>query len=417
MNAAASQGSAPRKLILVEECLIGPSGHFFQWNKSVKRLNEARGYAVKVYAHGELKDDLAEELGAVKHFKHSWWFRQGPAKTPLHGLYRFFHYTWHNWRENAAIVRREGQADCIMISTVRIHQLIAWYFICRKHLGKDFQRLFFFVITGQGTYEKGDPNPKFGKSAGLFRFFLKKYAKWVKEGKVCFANDSDQTSREYEILAGVPFHEIPSPAVPVNVRQSAAPQNGDPVRFITLGPVRHEKGSDVFHDAILKYLERYPDDSVRFAFHWPNQMRDGADQPMEPDPKFHEDARVELITDFLSSEAYEELFLNAHCVVLPYRWTSYFARQSNQVAEAGTAGLPMIVTDDTWLSRAVDRWAHGLKVPDGDTEALVTALKQMHDNIAAHLEAATQRRPNAQAFNSPERFMAYLWGEPVDAAP
>ncbi|MGF1449418.1 MAG: glycosyltransferase [Opitutales bacterium] len=416
MNAEASKDAGPRKLVIVEECLIGPAGHFFQWNKSIKRLNEARGHTVKVYAHAELTDELAQDLGAVKHFKRSWWFRGGPAKTPLHGLYRFFYYTWHNWRENAAILKREGTADCILISTVRVHQLIAWYLLCRKHLGKDFQRLFFFVITGQGTYEKGDPEPKFGRSAALVRFFIRRFAKWEAEGKVCFANDSDQTSKEYEILAGVPFNEIPSPAVPVNVRQSRAPQNGAPVRFVTLGPVRHEKGTDLFHAAILKYLERYPEDPVRFVFHWPNQMRDGNDAPMEPAAAFRDDERVELVTDFLSSEQYEALFLNAHCVVLPYRWTSYFARQSNQVAEAGTAGLPMIVTDDTWLSRAVDRWAHGLKVPDGEVEPLVNALKQMHDNIGEHLAQAEARRPQAQAFNSPERFMAFLWGEPQSDA-
>jgi hypothetical protein len=62
-------------------------------------------------------------------------------------------------------------------------------------------------------------------------------------------------------------------------------------------------------------------------------------------------AAVEIVHGPLASDDYLHLLLSAHVVLAPYDRDSYYARSSGILAEALSAGIPVIVPAGTWMAR------------------------------------------------------------------
>jgi len=179
--------------------------------------------------------------------------------------------------------------------------------------------------------------------------------------------------------------------------------------FSCLGPARFEKGIDVMQAAIKAYLAAHPNGNARFVIQWNAPILDAAGAPYLPDAELRADPRVILITESMSSAAYDAAVAATDVMLLPYRRSSYFARISGVAVEAVTAGVPLIYTRGTWCEDLVNDVGAGIGVADNDVQGLAEAIGVMTEDYAAYRAAARLRAEAARRSHSGEAFVSKLW--------
>ncbi len=212
------------------------------------------------------------------------------------------------------------------------------------------------------------------------------------------------------VASGLDFDPSSSPSVhpvhPVAASGSGSrPSTLDPrpstqpITFTITCPgfARHEKGTDLFQEAIRILLARPDADDFRFVLQWPEPfaMPDGT--MLGPDPSLVEDPRVEFLNQNLNSEEYASLLARTDLIVLPYRRKSYHHRVSRVAIEAEKMGIPIIYTEGTWSGEVADLSGCGVQIaeerPDSVADAIVKAvaefpfLKEKARNGAASVSA------------------------------
>jgi glycosyltransferase involved in cell wall biosynthesis len=400
-----------KTLGIVEEALCGYSAHWFEWIRAVKLINEAQGVRVRIAANKKMDSGAAQALGAEPVIERNSWddsLNRQPA------LIRHAQVMIHNlrvYRGCATALKKWGPIDCLQLPVVKIHHLIGCLALTRRYGGRRFKRLVMQVNMPPGRHIVGQVEPVFSRNSKLIQSVLRAYRPYVDRGIVCLGSDSDQTAKDYELLTGVPFVEFPTPRISTNT--ATPPQvrrKNSPVVFTCLGPSRQEKGSDLLLSAIQAYLQMPQRTPARFVLQWTSDLTDASGKTVSPDPWLLEHPDVRLLRRALTSEEYDRELLGSDCVVMPYRWNSYFCRISGLAVEAATAGIPVIYTENTWLERAMKRYGAGLAVRDGDVPDLVETLAAMAKGIDEFQIAARSRAPLAREVNSPENFLRCLWG-------
>jgi glycosyltransferase involved in cell wall biosynthesis len=400
-----------KSLGIIEEALCGYTAHWFEWIRSVKLVNEAQGVRVRIAGNKGLDPEVARVLSAEAVLERNSW--ESPRSRPS-ALKRYTTILSHNYflyRNCAQLLERWEPIDCIQVPVVRIHHLIAWLALTRRFGGRRFQRLVMQVNMPEGRHEKGRSQPVFKRSSFLIQQVLRAYGPYVAKGLVCLGSDSDQTAKDYEILSGVPFVEFPTPRVSPHSANKVEKRTADTrVVFCCLGPSRHEKGSDLLLAAIQAYLQLPERTPARFVLQWTDDFSDPIGRWVSPAPWLLRHPDVQVLRGSLTSEQYDRHLLASDCLILPYRWDSYFCRISGLAIEAATAGIPAVYTEDTWLERAMKRYGAGVAFRDGDVANLVEKLVEMAKNIDKFHLMAQAQAPIARSVHSPENFLDCLWG-------
>jgi glycosyltransferase involved in cell wall biosynthesis len=399
-----------KRLLIVEECLKDLNGHFFEWNRSVREMNVRAGAVVEIYAHRNIEPELQRMLQARAHFTNTYIEKTRPSHGALDAVISLCRFIKTVYQSSHRALQEAGPVDCVLISTTRIHQLAAWYILCRKYLTKRFQRVVCYFVIGQAHYFGNSERPHFPKRALLLSFLLKLYRKWVRHGQVVFCVDCDRLAAEYEALSGVRFAEIPIPTVSVRALPPRQEKRAA-TTFLSLGAPREEKGSDILIDAIRLFRQKYGTDNVRFVIQWPTNFRKRNGEWITVAADVRDDPTVIMIDRFLSSSEMDEYLADADCVLLPYRWQNYFSRSSGFVVEAAAAGLPVLVTENTWLERAMNDYGWGIAAKDGDAADIADKIHAIACDVDHHKKQARKRMDSARERHSPERLLNILWGE------
>jgi glycosyltransferase involved in cell wall biosynthesis len=173
-------------------------------------------------------------------------------------------------------------------------------------------------------------------------------------GNVRFYADTEELSRQYEELAGLPFRTLPIPHTHAAPRPPRAPAG--PLHILYLGDARKEKG---FHHLPGIVRDLWADCVATGRVAWTIQ----SNPPLTDDEPEIRAAREQLrglasdavvvLTAALSSDQYRRLLLSGDIILLPYEQAAYRWRSSGILVEALAAGIPPIVPADTWLARQV----------------------------------------------------------------
>ncbi|WP_343061195.1 glycosyltransferase [Novosphingobium flavum] len=401
---------AGKRLLVVEEALKDPVGHWYEYIKGVVELNRREGAEVITVAHARIDPAIAREIAAIPAFPRSNW--DGVYAHPK-AWRRYLGVLRHNWlvyRTMRRIVDQHGPFDCLFAPTVIVHHAWGWRLLfARRQAG--IGRMVLLFRNNAGTYEPGSTMPVFKRSAAMLRSALKSFAGAIGAGRVALATDSSKLAREYGLLCGLVPEVYPSPRIapfPNQPRPPKAP--GEPLVFSCLGPARFEKGIDLLQEAIKLCLARGLPRPVRFVIQWNQPIVDAQGQPYLPDPALLADPHVEFVTEPMDSAAYDAAIAATDCMLLPYRRDAYFARISGVAVEAATAGIPVLYTTDTWTADLIEEVGAGIGTADGDIAALAEGIMAMIERYDAVQESAMERRSAAQAAHSGEAFVAKLWG-------
>lgn len=410
-RAVATQlGLEGKRLLILEEGLRDYHAHFFTWIKAIRKINQNAGVEVLVGGHRAMDAEIQEALQAHAIYSHNSWEGIYNSSNPIVRYYGILMHNGRVYRQTKKLLQELGHVDCIELTAGRLHVLLAWWWLCKRFMGKRFDRLVITMLTSQAFY---DANQKmtFKRSAVMIRKAMQLFRPWIDTGQVCFAADSHLIAKEYKALTGIDFRLFPSPGVALQEWQSRQPPQIDSDRgpcFTTLGVSYYDKGIDVFQEAILKFLERHPETKARFVLHWAKQT-DGPDGPIPIKDALRNAPQVTVLEHVLSREEYQEHLLAADCIVLPYRRAVYYARSSGVTVEAACAGIPMIVTHDTWLSWTQNKIGAGLTFKDEDASDLCRALQEFASRWSELSEEAMRQRQVALDYNSADNYLRCLW--------
>jgi glycosyltransferase involved in cell wall biosynthesis len=409
-----------KRLLICEEALISYTGHFYTWIKSIRKINLAAGAQVEVASNTEVEKPIADEFSAHRTYSKNNWsgvYHYTQAWKRYLGVFK------HNklvYTETKRLLKETEPIDCILLPAARIHHLIAWRFLCSRFLKSKFKRIVIFILTSEAVYNKDHTDFTFKGSANLIRLALKSFKKYVKTGEVLFAGDSHITCAEYERLAGVSFTVFPSPGVAL--AKSAETAESDEEKFsrglvfVILGLSVFDKGIDLWQEAVLKYLRNHPDGKAKFIIQWGVKTHSYEGKEIPIHDELRNSPKVTLLERSLTDEEYVDYFQKSDFLSLPYRRKAYFNRISGVLIEAACSGIPMMVTENTWLSWAMEEYGAGVTVKDNDSEDLYQKLLYSVDNWRSLAKAAEAKRPIALEKNSSENYLHCLWEEGLNGS-
>ncbi len=411
---ASSAPETPRRrLIVCEEALKDFNGHWYEYDKAVVEMNRAEGVEVTVLAHRELIPEIAREINAVPFFSHTNWdglYYHPRAWRRYLGILR---HNWRMWRAMSRYFRQQaGTVDLVFVPTVVIFHLLAWWFLAWRFGGGRKVKRIVLLIRNSATHYEADKEIQFSQSARILGAVLKAYQPWTKTGRVVFTTDSHRLADEYDQLAGLPMTVLPHPCSlvsPPAVKLSGAKAAGT-FTLMSPGPARWEKGAHL----LLEALKAPKLGQVRCRMQWPGPVFSPSGTEVKPNPGA---ANIEILGRPLSSEAYAALLAEADAVVLPYLREAYYARISGVAVEAMLMGIPLIYSQDTWVSSMVSEYGAGLGFPSGDIQALSECIWEMSQNPVKWKALAVEKRSAARAHFSPANFQSGLWGVTQTPAP
>jgi glycosyltransferase involved in cell wall biosynthesis len=398
-----------KKLLICEEALTGYRGHYYTWIKAIRHIHESAGAEVMVAGNMLMDESIRDEFKAIPAYSTNSWTGIYNHPKAWRRYANVFRHNLKLFTENRKLFRQTGKVDCVVLTAARIYHLIAWYFLCRLYLGKYFDRVVFFVLTSEAVYDTEHNNYHFKPSSKLIGSVIRRMSGYVQSGKVVFAGDSHITCGEYEVLTGVPFCVFPSPGAGLASGNPGYEEQHEVPHIVFLGVSVIDKGIDLLQEAILQILQENPDLKARFIIQWGTRTTDYSGNPVDISPQLREAAQVELLEHTLDDVSYRRYLQTADVMVLPYRRLEYFNKISGVAVEAALAGIPMIVTENTWLSWAMDEYGAGLQVKDGDVQDLKNKLMYAITHWRELKKQAAARKGTAIELNSSERYLRQMW--------
>ena len=165
--------------------------------------------------------------------------------------------------------------------------------------------------------------------------------------------DSDGLTTQYQDLASVRFDTLPiphtAPAVPRSNLRSG------PCKMLFLGDARIEKGFQHLPDIVSALMSPNGTGSDEVAFEF--QAYSSVPRPEPAVEQSRERLRrfvgmgVTLWERPLAPPEYNSLLGRGDLVLFPYEQAAYAARTSGVYVEALSAGIPVLVPQQTWMAR------------------------------------------------------------------
>ncbi|MHA4843867.1 glycosyltransferase [Flavitalea antarctica] len=402
-----------KRLLICEEALIDYKGHFYSWIKAIREIHIKEGVEVLVAGNNMIDPTIKEEFNVYPAYTHNNWSGIYDYRQSWLRYASVFLHNYRIYRQTRELLKTTGPVDCILLPAVRIHHLLAWKKLCKERMGKDFKRVILFLLTSEAIYNEDFSDFGFKTSSRFIGKILKGFMDEVKAGRVILAGDSQITCKEYERLSGVPFRVFPSPASGLQASLEMKATNHKKVEqdttFVILGVSVIDKGIDVLQNAILQLLAESPELKAQFIIQWSTPTTDYDGRPVPISDKLRSAKQVQLLENVLDEESYKKYLQQADFIVLPYRRRVYFNRLSGVAIEAACAGLPMIVTENTWLAWALNEFGAGVTVKDGDSADLAQKIKYCIEHNSELGRAACERKQIALEVNSAQKYLEKVW--------
>jgi glycosyltransferase involved in cell wall biosynthesis len=397
-----------KRLLIAEESLRDLKGHWFDLIQVVEKTAKHMGWQVDVAMHNDAVPEIVTSFNSYKVFKHAKYLDNN-KKLPFERYYSFILHSYRIFKQIKPFLKSKESYDVILVPTVMVHHLLAWYLV--MFLANKPKHLTLFFITNPGEWNPDTKAPFFPKSTLILKKLLLQFKKLTLKGKVTLAVGTIGNKAEFEKLTGLPFTMSPQP-VPIDsenvYRLKSSLHKTDTIVFSCLGFARHEKGSDLLKAAIEKILRQNPGFDGHFMVQWvdPFTMPDGT--LCQPDDFLTTHPKVTIIDKGVLADEYVSLLAKTDCMVLPYRNSSYYARVSQVATECTCIGTPMIYTKGGWLEETVTGYGAGIGVADESVEDLTNAILQMQEQYATHKSAAESVMEKARQYYSPEHFVSLL---------
>lgn len=403
-----------KRLLITEEALRNREGHWFEYNRATKAAVQSAGnIQVDMLGHRTMEPDVAEELGAIPHFRYTVWDQ---TYNQPHALRRYFGIGLHNYRlycDLSAYLQQSEYYDLVFAPTVVLHHLAGYHAVAKRFAGKRFGQLVLLIRNNIAHYDT-EGNRTYRNTSRYWKWAICRFKPLLRDRSVRFVTDSERLADEYEELTGIRFEVLPHPSLVSGVTPKAygvcERRHREMIRIFLPGPSRYEKGTDRLLDAV-RLLDGKMTASLEFTLQWtdafarPDGTMLGPDDAVSLDPRI----RFRILDKPLRSEQYTDELCRADYILLPYRLEAYYARISGVAVEAMLLAKPMIYTRNTWIGTIAEQFGVGIAVAD-DAESVAQVIQQLSIHDEQHVELARRQSSRVADFFSAESFAKKLVG-------
>jgi glycosyltransferase involved in cell wall biosynthesis len=402
-------------VIYADTGLSSEVGHHANSCRAITAALRERGHTVSVAGHVGITQDLADALGAQRHFRlHTYWYDDG---DPVSGWLNAFH--------TAAVVTADDFArlgpfrpdQLLFVSSIMPAQLLALRNFLAVLPDAARPRVFAELGTDPGLDHIDDEsgtrfgvrNPRHDPRATLYRFAgLQLRATPVPQLSLC---SFDRTSSEvYAMLLSHEVLTLPLPRFsPPALRRRGARA---PYTVGVLGHQRTEKGFHLVPEMVELLLRVRGD--VRFLVH--NALPGDLSVPQDRLRALAaREPRLMLEEGPASAEYWQGLLDRCDVILCPYDAAQFRAGYSAVAAEALANAIPLVVPERTTMARMIEEFggpgiAYAIQTPAGIAVAVNDALERLDDLANRALGGARQWQASMGAGNMVDAMLARAAG-------
>jgi glycosyltransferase involved in cell wall biosynthesis len=393
------------RLVIVDPNVRSYHGHYLGYAGALAAAARAAGIGPVLLGHQQL-ESMSATSSVIATFSHDHWAEMvaptGPADAPHVAAIAS---TFAGQLVSACRTLEIGRSDMLMLPTASLVETIGLTFVVRA-LGDAVPHIRILYRFGITDLEEicGIPRQTL---ATLLRYAVAAVRDAAGSARVSILTDSDGLSVEYADALGVAVTTVPIPVSPVLASGGQRRDDG-PARLVYLGDARPEKGYARLADAADELERELADRHAALVVQ--GGLNSAADRAvLDARERLRGQTGVELIESPLDDDAYAALVTNARLILLPYEAGRYRTRTSGVLAEAVTAGVPVVVPDGTWLSSVLDS-EHGAGVRFGGASGLSwrEAVRLAWVQRDALADQAWTRRERFANWHSPASLLAHL---------
>lgn len=376
------------RIFLLDPGLLNQHGHHFHTDLSIYRECCLRGIEVSIFSHIDVETKIAAHLPVQPIFRASAYpSRDGAKDRCLQEDFDLFNsMVEEDLKQNLQLGL--SSQDLILIPTVRdIHLtgIYKWYVKLPDPKPKVFLR-FLFSPWFRVKNEERELAVKLNKTQ------LKLWQS-LPSDQVFFSTESHALAFYYRQLTGLSIDVLPMilnyQGISETIRVSTGKQGK---HLIFLGEARREKGFHLLIGAIEAVLSKYPETQFTLQASCLFDVEQAVvDRLQNLSPT------IRILTEPLSTSAYNDLLLSADGVLLPYDPTQYELRTSLIFLEAVGAGKVVLVSEGTWMADEMrEIGLNGVLVErfssTGLAKAVITLLESWDHYAFNSLQAAARIR-------------------------
>lgn len=395
------------RVLIVEEALLSPKGHWPAYISTLAGGFRRAGDSVTVLTHQNADPAvLAAVLGTP-------WMRRSCWSDPRsQGKWGGLAHNYFFARDTLRFLADSSPFDWILHLTVRrqhlfgLSALASWL---RRHHPETRQLCLF--VQGFGSWDDTAGEVVFPPTLSnhLARLAFRLLQPHLHSHRVVLSAETPAMVTELTRFSSHPVRLFPHP-VPLEdfaagqSTLSPPPPAGLPL-LAAPGFARHDKGSDLLQDAILRLLAGNPPFPARFLLQWldPFTLPDGS--TCQPHPVLRHHPCVELLDRPLAAPEYWAVLARASALLLPYRPGPYRDRVSRVAIEAACLGRPILYSPGTWTEDLVRGGAAaGLPLPEISLDGLMRGLRCLLDALPELSAQARALAPRARDLFSPDHF-------------
>lgn len=386
-----------KRILIVEESLRGHEGHWFEYIYNIVNFLNKKGNDVSVLAHKDIIEDFKTSLNVIPVFTKSYYLDQKKPKKPLEKYYGFLLHNIstikHLWKH----LSNEKKYDFIFCPTTTIHHVLAWWFIMKFHRKKP-SRLSLLFLTPPGEWN--GESVTYGRNGRLLARILKKMRK-IKGLDITV--QTKRTQYQFEELGVDNIKLLPQP---VNLDLTKTPIQKS-LNFGLYGYGRYEKGYDLLLNALKKIdLNLFP--RLKLIIQWTADFELANGDNCTLPQHLNDNPQVEIIKEPLMPGDYYKYLTRTDCMILPYRNSSYYARDSRIAIESAVIGIPVVFTNGGWLDDHISEYGTGFGFDDENSEDLAKAIIKAYDTLIHDQKIDTENLEKARKYYSIEYFCNLL---------
>jgi glycosyltransferase involved in cell wall biosynthesis len=392
-----------KSLLIVEESLMDLNGHFFDYVQTISEEVIRQGWRAEVASHIHTADEIKKKLAVHPVFQKAR-FAGAQQRGKLDRFFGLITHNWYTLKNLWALLKKETW-DMAFVPTALPHHLLAWWIVMRFHPKRPRQLTLLFLNT-PAVWNKEQKTTILPRRARVTGMLIRMFKQLQRKNLVRLSVQTNAAKKELETLTGLPFDLLPQPVNHIPPMPFSNDNNFFTYGFF--GFTRYEKGADLLVDVLRRILREKTGNRIKFRIQWTSsfQLPDGTACDMNDEIAQH--PSVDVIRHSLTPAAYYELFSTTDCLLLPYRNSSYYSRDSRITIEAVTTGKPVIFTKGGWLDETVSEYGAGIGIMDESAEDLYQAIRQMSDNSETYKGLARQRAAKAKAYYGPDFFVKKL---------
>lgn len=388
------------QFIIVDPCLRDFVGHYYEYDASVCQAAREDGFDTQILGHIDAIPAICDLPGFKGTFPFDAWGTGFGRKLSYKEVNKLF----FNRLVKSLSNRFPSEQSIVFGHMITSNQLAGWIWFIEKFArpgGPSVVLLFRFEANNY--------------SGKLCLTAFRRLRKAIEaKSKVILVSDSRRLAVDIEALSGMPVAAVPIPVAISNLR-SAIPgtEESVPLQFAVLGNARAEKGIVEVCRAIgLMQASKFRD-VCKFTVQV--SRPEAAVLPILTHFRNARPPNVTIIEDPLPTNEYFAILRNSHAVLLPYWQSAYPGRTSGIFCEAAASGLPVICSNNTWMSDQLGAGAAGAVCRDKSPADLKEAIERVCENYPVFRKRAIESAAVQRACNNAQNLVRTLAALTLDA--